>query len=77
VAPQAQALAGGVVYQASPLVDPLRRSGVPTVGELTSQVGQAQLPVVGGVDQLTQSLPVDSALVGEPLTGALRNLSTL
>jgi len=78
VAPQASDLAGGLVGQTSPLVAQLHHTGVPTVGDLTTQLSGTQLPVVGTVGSLTGTLPVTTVLGNSsPVTGTLQNLSGL
>ncbi|MGH6656571.1 MAG: hypothetical protein ACRDVE_15370, partial [Actinocrinis sp.] len=78
VAPQSDALTGGLVGQTQPLVSQLHTRGVPTVGELTNNVSSTNLPVVGTVGSLTQTLPVSSVLGSTgPVTGALQNVSGL
>jgi hypothetical protein len=77
-APQTNDLTGGLVNQATPLVQQLHQRGVPTVGDVTTQLSQAQLPVVGTVGRLTQTLPVTGVLGADnPVTGALQNVSQL
>lgn len=74
-APQTDALTGGVIGQAAPLVAQLRQTGVPTVGDLTGKLSETQLPMVGSVGSLTQALPVTSMLGADgPVTGALQNV---
>src|SRR5947209_2628387 len=76
--PQADELAGGVIGQATPLVAQLRQSGVPTVSDLTGELSGTQLPMVGSVGGLTQTLPVSTMLgAGSPVTGALQNVGSL
>jgi hypothetical protein len=76
--PQADELAGGVISQAAPLVSQLRQGGVPTVSDLTGKLSGTQLPMVGSVGSLTQTLPVTSVLgSGSPVTGALQNVGSL
>lgn len=78
LSPQARDLTGGLVGQARPLVSQLRQTGVPTVGDLTGGLSATQLPVVGTVGSVTQTLPVTTLLGTEsPVTGALQNLSGL
>ena len=78
LSPQARDLTGGLVGQAAPLVSQLRQTGVPTVGDLTGGLSATQLPVVGTVGSVTQTLPVTTLLGTEsPVTGALQNLSGL
>ena len=56
----------------------LRRTGVPTVGDLTGGLSATRLPVVGTVGSVTQTLPVTTLLGNEsPVTGALQNVSGL
>ena len=76
--PQTDELAGGVINQATPLVSQLRQTGVPTVGDLTGKLSETQLPMVGSVGSLTQTLPVTSMLGADsPVTGALQNVGSL
>lgn len=76
--PQAEALTGGVIGRAAPLAAQLRRSGVPTVGDLTGKLSDTPLPVVGSVGDLTRTLPVTSALgTDSPVTAALQNVGSL
>jgi hypothetical protein len=76
--PQADELAGGVISQAAPLVSQLRQGGVPTVSDLTGKLSGTQLPMVGSVGSLTQTLPVTTVLGADsPVTGALQNLGSL
>jgi hypothetical protein len=78
LSPQADALAGGVIGQATPLVSQLRQGGVPTVSDLTGKLSGTQLPVVGSVGSLTQTLPVSTVLGADsPVTGALQNVGSL
>jgi hypothetical protein len=78
IAPQTTELTGGIIGQAEPLVSQLHQSGVPTVGDLTGGLSSTQLPVVGTVGSITQTLPVTSLLGGDsPVTGALQNLNGL
>ena len=78
LSPQTRDLTGGLVGQAQPLVSQLRQTGVPTVGDLTGGLSSTQLPVVGTVGSVTQTLPVTTLLGTEsPVTGALQNLSGL
>lgn len=78
ISPQADELAGGVIGQAAPLVSQLRQGGVPTVTDLTGKLSGTQLPVVGSVGSLTQTLPVTSVLGADsPVTGALQNVGSL
>lgn len=78
VAPQTRDLTGGLVGQATPLVAQLRQSGVPTIGDVTTRLSATQLPVVGTVGSLTQTLPVTTVLgTRSPVTGAVQNLSGL
>lgn len=78
LSPQARDLTGGLVRQAQPLVSQLRQTGVPTVGDLTGSLSATQLPVVGTVGSVTQTLPVTTLLGSEsPVTGTLQNLSGL
>jgi hypothetical protein len=78
LSPQADALAGGVIGQATPLVSQLRSGGVPTVSDLTGKLSGAQLPMVGSVGSLTQTLPVSTMLGADsPVTGALQNVGSL
>lgn len=78
VAPQVTDLAGGLIGQTAPLVSQLRRSGVPTVGDVTARLSATELPVVGTVGSLTQTLPVTTVLgTQSPVTGALQSLSGL
>jgi hypothetical protein len=78
LSPQARDLTGGLVGQAQPLVSQLRQTGVPTVGDLTGGLSSTQLPVVGTVGSVTQTLPVTTLLGTEsPVTGSLQNLSGL
>lgn len=76
IAPQARDLSGGLVGQTQPLVSQLRSSGVPTVGDLTGGLSATQLPVVGTVGSVTQTLPVTTLLgTSSPVTGVLQNVS--
>jgi hypothetical protein len=76
--PPAQALTAGLVTRANPVVAGLSQAGVPTVGAMTNRLGQSSLPMVGNVDRLTQSLPVDSMLgPGDPLTSSLNDVTRL
>lgn len=78
LSPQTRDLTGGVVGQAQPLVSQLRQTGVPTVADVTGSLSSTQLPVVGTVGSVTQTLPVTTLLGTEsPVTGALQNLSGL
>jgi hypothetical protein len=78
LSPQADALAGGVIGQAAPLVSQLRQGGVPTVSDLSGKLSGTQLPVVGSVGSLTQTLPVTGVLGADsPVTGALQNVGSL
>lgn len=78
IAPQTTNLTGGLIGQAEPLVSQLRQSGVPTVGDLTGGLSSTQLPVVGTVGSITQTLPVTTLLgTDSPVTGALQNLNGL
>ena len=78
ISPQADQLAGGVIGQATPLVSQLRQGGVPTVSDLTGKLSGTQLPMVGSVGSLTQTLPVTSVLGADsPVTGALQNVGSL
>ena len=78
LSPQTRDLTGGLAGQAQPLVSQLRQTGVPTVGDLTGGLSSTQLPVVGTVGSVTQTLPVTTLLGTEsPVTGALQNLSVL
>lgn len=77
-APQAEAVTGGVIGRAAPLAAQLRRSGVPTVGDLTGKLSETPLPLVGSVGNLTRTLPVTSALGADsPVTDALQNVGSL
>lgn len=72
------AATGGVISQAEPLVAQLRQTGVPTVGDLTGKLSDAQLPMVGSVGSLTQTLPVTGMLGADsPVTGVLQNAGSL
>lgn len=76
IAPQARNLSGGLVGQAQPLVSQLHSNGVPTVGDLTGGLSATQLPVVGTVGSVTQTLPVTTLLgSSSPVTGVLQNVS--
>jgi hypothetical protein len=78
LAPQTRDLTGGLVGQAQPLVSQLRQTGVPTVGDLTGGLSATQLPIVGSVGSVTQTLPVTTLLGTEsPVTGALQSISGL
>ncbi|HZP55093.1 hypothetical protein [Actinocrinis sp.] len=78
LSPQADALAGGVIGQAAPLVSQLRQGGVPTVSDLTGKLSGTQLPMVGSVGSLTQTLPVTGVLGADsPVTGALQSAGSL
>ncbi len=78
LAPQTRDLTGGLVGQAQPLVSQLRQTGVPTVGDLTGGLSATQLPIVGTVGSVTQTLPVTTLLGTEsPVTGALQSISGL
>jgi hypothetical protein len=77
-APHAQALTGTLANQANPVVNRLHQAGVPTVADVTNEVGRTPLPTMGNVGQLTQSLPVDTMLgPGNPLTTSLNNVTHL
>src|SRR5260370_1029771 len=64
------------VIPPQPLVSQRRSSGVPTVGDLTGGLSATQLPVVGTVGSVTQTLPVTTLLgTSSPVTGVLQNVS--
>lgn len=74
----ADALVGGVISQADPAAAQLRRSGLPTVGDLTGTLSGTQVPGVGTVGSVTQKLPVTTVLGAEsPVTGTLRSIGGL
>ncbi|HEV2634720.1 MAG TPA: hypothetical protein VGX23_06205 [Actinocrinis sp.] len=76
--PQADALTGAVLQQSTPMVAQLQERGVPTIGDLTNQVGDTALPMIGPIGHLTQALPLSTVLGTEnPLADALSTATQL
>lgn len=76
--PQAVVVNGAVLRQASPVVNQLQQGGVPTVGDLTNNLGQSSLPMVGPVGHLTRTLPLSSVLGNaNPLADTLSTATQL
>lgn len=71
-------LTSRVADQMRPTVLQLQQSGVPTVGNVTSALSQAKVPVFGTVGGLTSAIPV-SEMVGDqsPVIGAMGAASSL
>jgi hypothetical protein len=71
-AAKATGLADGFAGRMSPVAQELRGAGVPTVGDVTSTVGGAQVPLFGTVGGLTSAMPVSQALGAQsPVIGAV------
>jgi len=65
-------LADNVAGRMSPMIQELRTEGVPTVGDVTSTVGGAKMPLFGTVGGLTSAMPVSEALGAQsPVIGAV------
>lgn len=74
----ASALANRISDRMQPTVQELRGEGVPTVGDVTSGVGSAKVPVFGTVGGLTAAMPVGQTLGdASPVLGAVNAASGL
>jgi len=71
-------LTDGVVGQLHPAVAQLHQQGVPTVGDITTSLSQAKVPVFGTVGGLTAAVPVSEMLGNEsPVLGTVGAASGL
>jgi hypothetical protein len=77
-AAHASALTNKVSDRMQPTVQELRGEGVPSVGDVTSRVGSAKVPLFGTVGGLTAAMPVGQTLGdASPVIGAVNAASGL